>query len=119
MSYKFRDNETGETLTLADLEREYKQLKAAGQTEAEDFSDYVINCREKNGSIDLIASDDAIKEKREDSARRVADMTGYNYHDVIKLFNELGIHSTWTSYELYHRPVDYDELAEMVSEEFG
>jgi hypothetical protein len=51
---RFIDIETGEVLTLADLEKEYKFLFSAGETEANSFSDYLKNCTSKNGTLERL-----------------------------------------------------------------
>ena len=44
-------DERGYTLTLKDLQAEYEELKATGDTEAETFADYMVNCTDKNGTL--------------------------------------------------------------------
>lgn len=51
---RFIDIESGEVLTLADLEKEYNSLFLAGETETESFSDYLINCTSKNGTLERL-----------------------------------------------------------------
>ena len=41
---RFYDTENNEYITIEQLEEEYNELKATGNTEAEIFSDYVSNC---------------------------------------------------------------------------
>ena len=41
---RFYDTENNEYITIEQLEEEYNELKATGNTEAETFSDYVSNC---------------------------------------------------------------------------
>lgn len=45
---KFRDVEHNEIITIDELEAEYKELYANGETEAETFSDYIENCMTYN-----------------------------------------------------------------------
>ena len=51
---KFYDIETEEVITLAELEEEFNRLKAEHETETENFSDYIINCTSKNGTLEII-----------------------------------------------------------------
>ena len=48
---KFIDNETNEIITIEELKAEYKELKANNETEAENFTDYLQNCTDKNGTL--------------------------------------------------------------------
>lgn len=61
--------------------------------------------------------DYAVERKRRQTAEIVANKTGYAYSDVLYVLQELGVHGNWTPEELGNRPVDYDELAEIVAEE--
>lgn len=47
----YRDIESGEILTIEQLEREYKELRANGETETETFAGYILNCTSKNGTL--------------------------------------------------------------------
>ena len=44
-------DERGYTLTLEQLQKEYTELYATGDTEAETFADYMVNCTDKNGTL--------------------------------------------------------------------
>jgi len=61
--------------------------------------------------------DYAVERKRRQTAEVVARKTGYAYSDVLYVLQNLGVHGNWTPEELNNRPVDYDELAEIVAEE--
>lgn len=61
--------------------------------------------------------DYAVERKRRKTAEVVANKTGYAYSDVLYVLQKLGVHGNWTPEELNNRPVDYDELAEIVAEE--
>lgn len=47
---KIKDIETGEHFTLSQMEEEYNRLKNSGETEAENFKDYIENITGKNGT---------------------------------------------------------------------
>lgn len=51
---KFRDTESGKIITLSQLKEEYEELKASGETEAENFSDYLTNCLDQDGFLEEI-----------------------------------------------------------------
>ena len=119
---KYYNVDQDEVITEDELRVNYKELKASGDLESfyDTFEYYLEACMTRNnGSLDLIAPDGDIERKRRQTAERVADMTGYNYTDVLGVLQRLGVHSTWTAEALRYRPVDYDELAEIVSEELG
>lgn len=120
---KFYNVDRDEVITEDELLESYKELKRSGDIDPEiydKFEYYLEACMTRNnGSLDLIAPDEQIEAKRRRTAERVADMTGYNYADVLGVLQRLGVHSTWTVEALRYRPVDYDELAEIVSEELG
>ena len=59
----------------------------------------------------------AVERKRRQTAEIIARMTGYKYADVLEVLQNLGVHGNWTPEELRNRPVDYDELAEIIEEE--
>ena len=50
----FKDIETGEIITLAELEAEYNELFASGETETESFTGYLKNCLSKNGTLEEV-----------------------------------------------------------------
>lgn len=50
----FRDVETGEILTIHDLQEEFERLKAEGETETKTFQGYLRNCTDKNGTLEII-----------------------------------------------------------------
>jgi hypothetical protein len=51
---RFRDTESGEIITIDQLKQEYEELKASGETEAENFSDYLTNCLDQDGFLEEI-----------------------------------------------------------------
>ena len=120
---KYYNVDQDEVITEDELRESYKELKRSGDLDPaiyDTFEYYLEACMTRNnGSLDLIAPDGDIERKRRQTAERVADMTGYNYADVLGVLQRLGVHSTWTVEALRYRPVDYDELAEIVSEELG
>lgn len=45
----YHDTESGELITLEQLKKEYEELKATGDTEAETFEIYFRNCTTREG----------------------------------------------------------------------
>ncbi len=60
IKYKDEDNNI---ITQSQLRKSYEKLKAAGDTEAETFDDYVENCIDKNGTLSKLDDDKIISEK--------------------------------------------------------
>ena len=46
----YRD-ERGQVISIDQLKQEYNELKQAGETEAETFNDYLINCTDQDGTL--------------------------------------------------------------------
>ena len=52
---KFYDTENDEEITLKELQQEYENLKASGDTESETFEQYLSNCMTyNNGTLEEI-----------------------------------------------------------------
>ena len=49
-----RDRESGELLSMADIEHEFDVLRDMGATDAETVEDYIKNITHKNGSCEWI-----------------------------------------------------------------
>ena len=55
MERTFYDTENNEYITITQLENEYNELKANGNTEAETFKDYMNNCMWwNNGTLEEV-----------------------------------------------------------------
>lgn len=50
----FRDTENGTIYTEKELYNSYLRLYENGETEAENFKDYISNCTDKNGFLERI-----------------------------------------------------------------
>ena len=52
---RFIDTETDDIFTIEELEQEYNELKASGDTESETFEQYLSNCMTyNNGTLEEI-----------------------------------------------------------------
>ena len=51
---KFYDIETNEIITEKELYFEFLELKKYNDTESKNFSDYIRNCTDKNGTLKVI-----------------------------------------------------------------
>lgn len=67
-------------------------------------------------NIEKIASDSDIRYKRKWTAIKIAAKTDIPYDEVYEIITEMGVHSNWTDWEIKNRPVDIDELVEIVEE---
>ena len=114
---KFVD-ENGKIITREELKKEFNKLKRTGETEAETFLEYVNNCTSKNGTLERVADDVWIKKLQHDVARDIAceEMPYGKCLEVLQKYNWFG---NWTAWEINHRPVDIDEVREMVEQELG
>lgn len=52
-----RDRESGELLSMADIEREFDVLRDMGATDAETVEDYIHNITSKNGTCDWLENE--------------------------------------------------------------
>lgn len=52
------------------------------------------------------------------TAAKIAVVTGFNYFSIFELLQRWNVHGNWTDWELENRPVNIEELAELVAEEF-
>lgn len=51
---KYYKDENGVIISENELMQEYEELRQAGDTEAETFSDYIRNCTDKSGTLERI-----------------------------------------------------------------
>lgn len=50
----FRDTETGNIITEKELYSEWKILFENAETDSNSFSEYIRNCTDKNGTLEII-----------------------------------------------------------------
>lgn len=60
-----------------------------------------------------------IENKRKWTAMKIASQSEIDYVDVLNVLQKYNVHGNWTTWEINNRPVDYDELQEMVEQELG
>ena len=121
---KYYDVEEGKIWTEDELREEHKQLLSEVWTEEEkeiysDFKYWLQCATDKNGSLEEIAPDWDIENKRKWTALRIAAQSDMKYEDIFEVLCKWNVHGTWTMWEINHRPVDIDELQEMVETELG
>ncbi len=51
------------------------------------------------------------------TAMKIAVVTGFNYFSILELLQRWDVHGNWTDWELENRPVNIEELVELVAEE--
>ena len=116
---KFRDNETNEVVTIDDLVKEFADLKANNQTESTSFEEYVINCMDyNNGTLEEIAQDWAINRMQRSVSNEIA-CAEIPYEKALEVIQKYNMFGNWTTYEINNRPVDVDEIRELVEQELG
>lgn len=114
---KFID-ENRKIITEEELEKEFNELKRNGDTEVKTFVEYVNNCTSKNGTLERVADDVWINRLQRNVANDIAceEMPYAKCLEVLQKYNWFG---NWTAWEINHRPVDIDEVREMVEQELG
>lgn len=119
---KYYNVDTGEIWTKEEIREEFDALKRNGELEdfyEDDFEYYLKNCLlENNGSLEKIAPDWMINQRQRQVAEDIAtaDMP---YGDVLEVIQKYNWFGNWSEWEINHRPVDVDELTEMVEQELG
>ena len=118
---RYRNIENDEVLTEDELRKEYETRKRSGDLEdCYDTFGYWLHCcmTYNNGSLEKIAPDYEINRLRRDVAMEIA-CEEMPYGEVLDVLQRLNFFGNWTEYELNHRPVDVDELREIVEQELG
>lgn len=59
-----------------------------------------------------------IENLRKWTAVKITAATGFDYFSILELLQKWNVHGNWTDWELENRPVNIEELAGLVSEEF-
>lgn len=112
---KFYDIVCEEIFTEDQLSAFYTQ----GEGDRELYPTFKIWLREitgKNGTLEEIAPDSEINRLRKSVARDIARDTDLDYDQILETLNNWNVFGTWTIWEINHRPVDIEELTEMVTE---
>ena len=58
----------------------------------------------------------ALHNKRISTANYMSKRTGYAASDIYDVLKRLDVHGNWTLWEINNRPVDYDELEDLIEE---
>ena len=118
---KYYDIDHDKIYTEKELHTDYEERIASGELDPviyNNFNYYLNSClTENNGSLELIASDYEIENKRRWTATKIAAQSEMNYEDILQILHKFNVHGTWTSWEIANRPTDYDELRELVEQE--
>lgn len=110
--------------TENELRKEHRRLLAEDFSEIEkeiysDFNYWLHCCLDKNGSLEEIAPEYEIENKRKWTALKIATQTDLDYEKILEILRKWNVHGTQTMWEIINRPVDIDELAEMVEQELS
>jgi len=123
MTKSYYNVDTNETWTEEEIREEFNALKRNGELEdfyEDDFEYYLKNCLvENNGSLQEIAPDYEIENRRRWTATKIAAQSEMKYEDILNVLQKYNVHGNWTMYEINNRPTDIDELQEMVEQELG
>ena len=101
-------------------EDELKEIWRANQDSdsyaTETFEQWLNACIDK-GTLDIVANDYDIENRRRWTATKIAAQSDMKYGDILNVLQKYNIHGNWTPWEINNRPVDYDELQEIVEQE--
>lgn len=118
---KYYDIDHDKIYTEDELRADYEERKANCEIDPviyDTFEYYLNACMtENNGSLKRIASDIDIDNKRKWTALKISAQTDYEYNEVLNVLRKLNVHGNWTVDDIIHRPVNIDELVEIVEEE--
>lgn len=118
---KFYDIDHEKKYTEEELLFDYELRKRSGDIDPEiydTFGYYLNSClTANNGSLEEIAPDYMIENRRRWTATKIATQSDVKYEDILQILQKWDVHGTWTDWEIANRPVDYDELQELVEEE--
>ena len=118
---KYWDVDHERLWTEDELRADYDQRKRNG--ELEDFYntfEYYLNCclTINNGSLEEVAPDWMINQQQRIVAKEIATVD-MPYGDVLEVIQKYNWFGNWSTWEINNRPVDIDELTEMVEQELG
>lgn len=101
-------------------------------TEEELYEDYIGNAREQKmfptfvewleehsgsgGFLSEMPTPFRLFDKRAKTASRLAQEMDCSFIEIFDVLREIGVFGNWTLWEIGHRPVNYDELIELVEE---
>lgn len=116
---KYWDIDHERLWTEDELRADYDQRKRNG--ELEDFYDtfeYYLSCCLiiNNGSLEEVAPDWMINHQRRIVAKEIATVD-MPYNEVLEVLQRHNWFGNWSFWEINNRPVDVDELTEMVAQE--
>lgn len=116
---KYRDSDN-HIWTENDLRKHYEEISMETNDELfpDSFERFLERATGKNGELELVADDWMIRHLQESVANDIAceEMPYGKCLEVLQKYNWFG---TWTAWEINYRPVDIDEVREMVEQELG
>ena len=118
---KYWDVDHERLLTEDEIREDYVSLKATGDIDPEiydSFEYYLNSCLDKNGSLVPVADDWMIHRLQRDVASDIA-CDEMPYGKCVEILQKYNMFGNWTAYEINNRPVDLDEISEMVAQELG
>ncbi len=117
---RYYDVDAERIWTEDEIRRDYEQLVKAGEEDPEGtFEHYLESCLTRNnGSLEEIGDDYEIERLRRDVASDIA-CDEMPYGEVLEVLQKLGYFGTWSPWEIVHRPVNLDEVTEIVAEQLS
>ena len=110
---KYWDNDKNVTYTEEDIQRLWNQhnLETGSQIPFQEWLRQNIN-------IEKCADEWKINSLRKNVAKDIAT-NDLPYETVLNWMTKHGIFENWTDYEIDHRPIDVDEIAEIIEHQTG
>ena len=112
---KYYDTESNEIYTEDQLSAFWFQSE---RLDNPDFDKWLAKATGKNGTLELIAPDYEIENLRRWAAKEIARNSDIPYDDILECLRENNVFGTRTMYEINNRPVDLDELQEIIEEQY-
>ena len=117
---RYYDIDHDKYYTEDELRQDYETRKRNGEIDPviyDKFEYYLNACLvENNGNLQKIASEWDIENKRRWTALKIARQSSYSYEQILPVLQEMDVHGNWTEEEILIRPVNIDELQEIVEE---
>ena len=110
-------SENDKVYTETELRELYEEVKNESTFATDSFERWLEVAL--NESLEKISEEWRINKLRRDVAQDIAASEDLPYEKVFEWMERNNVFGNWTDYEIDNRPVDVDELAEIVAEERG
>ena len=84
-----------------------------------DYNKWLADATGANGTLEEIAPESEIERLRKWAANEMATQSNLSYETILEWLRENNVYETWSMYDINHRPVNTDELLEIIEEEYS